>query len=128
MNCVLYLEILADFLLPFMAKHFNVTDGVLHQDNDPKHTSRLCTNFLENSGINWIKAPSNSPDLNPIEMFWNQLKNFVRRKLCQSLEHIESAVIEFCETITPQVCDNYISHLYQVIPIIIERQGGWSSH
>ena len=80
--------------------------GVTHQDNDPKHTSRLCTNFLENSGINWIKAPSNSPDLNPIEMFWNQLKNFVRRKLCQSLEHIESAVIEFCETITPQVCDN----------------------
>ena len=38
MNCVLYLEILADFLLPFMAKNFNVIDGVTHQDNDPKHT------------------------------------------------------------------------------------------
>jgi len=55
MNCVLYLEILADFLLPFMAKNFNVIDGVTHQDNDPKHTSRLYTNFLENSGINCIK-------------------------------------------------------------------------
>ena len=128
MNSEIYMEILSDFLLPFMAAHFNITEGVLHQDNDPKHTSRLCKDFLVNSGISWIKAPANSPDLNPIEMFWNQLKDFVRNKLCQSPEQIENAVLEFSETITPQICTNYISHLYKVIPIIIDRQGGWSGH
>ncbi len=49
-----------------MAKNYNVTDGVTHLDNDPKQTWRLWTNFLENSGINWIKALANSPDMNQI--------------------------------------------------------------
>jgi hypothetical protein len=65
MNSEIYMEI------SFMAEHFNITEGVLHQDNDPKHTSRLCKDFLVNSGISRIKAPANSPDLNPTEMFWN---------------------------------------------------------
>ncbi len=106
--------------------NISIQEGVLHQENDPKHTSRLCKDFLVNSGISWIKALANSPDLNPIEMFWNQLKDFVRNKLCQFPEQIENAVLEFRETITPQIFKNYISHLYKVIPIKIDRQGGWS--
>ncbi|CAB5308525.1 unnamed protein product [Rhizophagus irregularis] len=37
------------------------------QDNDPKHTSRLAKNFLQENVPAVMDWPSNSPDLNPIE-------------------------------------------------------------
>jgi len=38
----IYLEILANFLAPYCAEHFNITVAILHQDNHPKYTSLIC--------------------------------------------------------------------------------------
>lgn len=45
---------------------------IFQQDNDPKHTSRLCKGYLtkkESDGVlRQMTWPPQSPDLNPIEM------------------------------------------------------------
>jgi hypothetical protein len=38
----------------------------LQKDNDPKHTSRIATEFLDNNVPEVMDWPSNSPDLNPL--------------------------------------------------------------
>ena len=64
------------------------------QDNDPKHTSRLARQFMNDNGVYWWKTPPESPDANPIENLWHELKEYVRREvkpktkkinLCQEL-------------------------------------------
>jgi hypothetical protein len=128
MNKEMYLEIIANFLVPYCAEHFNVTDAILHQDNDPKHTSVICREALNNIGINWIKSPAKSPDLNPIELLWHPMLVFIRKKFCKSPEDVVDAIIEWMDTVTPEMCRNIIDTLKKNIPIVIEKKGGWSNH
>jgi hypothetical protein len=127
MDALLYREIMADYLLPFMAQKYNM-DCYLHQDNDPKHTSKICKDFLRINGIKWITSPAKSPDLNPIEQVWAEMKIFIRKKFCKTPEEVADAIHEFQTSFSPQRCQKYINHLKKVIKIVIKKNGDWSNH
>lgn len=59
-------------------------------------------------------APALSPDLNPIEYLWHELKDFVRAKRCETKEELAAAIEEFRQTVTPQKCSNYIRKVQNV--------------
>ena len=127
MNKEMYLEIIAGFLVPYCAEHFNITDAILHQDNDPKHTSIICRESLETIGINWIKSPAKSPDLNPIELLWHPMLVDIRKKFCKTAQEVVEAILEWCTKVTPEMCQNIINTLHKNIPIVIKNKGGWSN-
>jgi len=61
-----------------------------------------------------LKSPALSPDLNPIEMVWNEMKQFVKRKNCKTQNEFEQAVFEFQSKLTPEKCKKYIDRLKNV--------------
>ena len=111
-------------LLDFVTTKYPTTHRFM-QDNDPKHTSGLASEYLDNHGINWWKTPPESPDLNPIENVWGSLKRFLRdhHKPSNQASLIEGVKI-FWKTLTPQVCQRYVHHIQRVIPKVIEECGG----
>ena len=62
---------------------------IFQQDNDPKHTSRLCKGSLtkkERHGmLHQMTWPPQSPDLNPVEMVWDEMDCRVKAKGAQHL-------------------------------------------
>jgi len=66
-------------LLPFLDTVYPDSHR-FQQDNDPKHTSRYAKDYIDEKGINWLKTPASSPDLNLIELIWHALKDYLRNK------------------------------------------------
>jgi len=73
MNAEFYVNILETTLLPFIAQKFPRGHRFM-QDNDPKHTSGLAASFFERNNVNWWRTAPESPDLNPLENMWHELK------------------------------------------------------
>ena len=73
MNAKLYTEILEKCLVPFLQRTYPNGHRFM-QDNDPKHTSGWAQAFFERKHINWWRTPPESPDANPIENLWHELK------------------------------------------------------
>ena len=70
-------SVLEKHLIPFVAKKF--PDGHrFMQDNDTKHTSKHAKQYYKPAGIKWWPIPPESPDLNPIELMWHEMKHVLR--------------------------------------------------
>lgn len=119
----LYVDILDQTLLPFIRDVFH--DGHrFMQDNDPKHVSKLAKEFLRTNGVNWWTTPPESPDANPIENLWHELKEFIRREVKpHNKQELIAGIARFWETVDVAKCKKYIGHLRKVVPKIIECNG-----
>ena len=99
MKAPLYLQIIERSLLPFL--HDVFPDGHRFiQDNDPKHTSRLAHALFEDNGVHWWKTPAESPDANPIENLWLELKEYMRREVKpHNKDELVNRIAEFWKTV-----------------------------
>ncbi len=104
MNAALYMEILEENLLQSVQQLRLCRGFVFQQDNDPKHTAKVIKAGFGNHNINLLEWPSQSPDLNPIENLWAELKRRVRGRQPQNLEELETYCLKEWDNIPQETC------------------------
>ena len=116
-----YVQILERYLLPFIHSNFSASHRFM-QDNDPKHTSRVAKEFFDQNNINWWRTPPESPDCNPIENLWQELKEYIRREAKpKSKQELIDGIMQFWQTVDTEKCCWYIGQLDKVF-----TEGYWS--
>jgi hypothetical protein len=58
MDSEMYAEIIRSVIFPFSIEKYG-SQMSLHQDNDPKHSSRLCVKTMDAYKINWVSKNKN---------------------------------------------------------------------
>ena len=95
MNSALYQKILKDNVWPSVCDLKLKRTWVMQQDNDPKHTSMSTSEWLEKKKkkMKDLELRIESPDLNPIEMLWHDLKQAVYTKKPYNVAELK----QFCK-------------------------------
>ena len=72
----------------------------------------------------WWKTPPESPDANPIENVWHELKEVMRREVKpRNKSELVDRNLRFWQNMDKTKCQKFIHHLRKVLPKIIELNG-----
>ena len=102
-----------------------VDEAILMEDGAPVHRSKISNKWKEDHGIEQIVWPPQSPDMNPIENFWNTMKVKVQKKFQMGMtmeKHIE-VIRETWEEIDVEEINNLISSMLSRLQQLKKKRG-----
>jgi transposase len=117
-----YVEILEDNLIDEARKKFGYR-WRRQQDNDPKHTSRIAKDFLQQEVPETIDWPSNSPDANPIENVWSVLERRVEKRHPSSIDELDRFLKEEWKKVDKSLLINLIRSMKTRCMGLIDSKG-----
>ncbi|CDQ85386.1 unnamed protein product [Oncorhynchus mykiss] len=102
---------------------------LLQQDNDPKHSSKLCKDYLgknQSAGIlSIMEWPEHSSDFNPMELLWEQLDRMVRKKCPSSQSNLWEVLQEAWGEISSDYLNKLTTRMPKVCMAVIAANGGF---
>ncbi|KAK3543408.1 hypothetical protein QTP70_020436 [Hemibagrus guttatus] len=101
---------------------------VLEQDNDPKHTCKSTSEWLKKNKMKTLEWPSQSPDLNPIEMLWHDLKKVVHARKPSNVAELQQFCKDEWAKIPPQRCNGLIASYGKRLIAVVAAKGGPTSY
>lgn len=130
LNAEKMIKIYKKALLP-SAKRWFITkneDWILQEDNDPKHRSKLCTQWKTQSGIVTLDWPSQSPDANPIENVWAYIKQKLRGRRTYTLKQLSYEIRRIWRSLPLEYAVKLVESMPRRCQAIIDAGGDWTHY
>jgi transposase len=128
----LYKEILETELVYSLEWYDYETRKVIFQhDNDPKHKSKLVTEYLQDQAFTTMVWPAQSPDLNPIENIWALVKLRLFRNYDappRGIHELWDRIQEVWNSLTVEDCRKVIDSMPKRCRDVIKEKGYWINY
>jgi hypothetical protein len=96
LNSLGFRYIFGQAVVPFIKLIHFADHHTLHKDNAPCQSSRSSRNYLTANNINHFKTSAQSPDLNPIELVWHDLKNYISNEVKPNrIDQLRRVIVNF---------------------------------
>ena len=79
-------------------------------DNLSPHKNEATLALIEQAGATVAFLPAYSPDLNPIELMWSKVKQWLRSAEARTWETLMTAIAAALANVTPQDAANWFAH------------------
>jgi hypothetical protein len=126
MNADIFIEVLENAFQDSL-DYWGLHDGdfIFQQDNDPKHTSKKAKKWFEDHNITVLDWPAQSPDLNPIEHIWHQLKIKLSRyeTNAKGVHELWERCDREWNTFTTETCRKYIDTMPARVQAVLKAKG-----
>ena len=131
MNADQYVNILEEGVLPNFEK-LDIIEGehIFQQDNDLKYTSKKAKEYFNSQDYDILDWPAQSPDLNPIEHLWFQVKKAIqkRSKKPKGVFELWDCLKKEWAKITPEQCHNLVESMPRRCAEVIKAKGGHTKY
>jgi transposase len=101
---------------------------IFQEDNDPKHSSKLCRNFMADKEkhryLYVMEWPAQSPDLNPIELLWDEIDRTIRKKSPTSKSHLWQILQQSWSEINNVTLEKLVKRMPRLCKAVIKNNGG----
>jgi len=103
--------------------------GFVMQEDNEQNTLLNYSNYLhrkEKSGaLKKMVWPPQSPDLNPIELLWDELDRRVRKVCPTSQEHLWEILQKAWTEIPNSVLEKLVERMPRLVQKVLSTKGGW---
>ncbi len=89
----------------------------------PKHTAKITKEWLHNNSVTVLEWPSQSPNLNPIEHLWRDLKMAVHQRLPSNLTELERICKEEWQRIPKSRCEKLVASFPKRLMAVLNQKG-----
>ena len=130
MNGAKYISMVNSRLLPQIKNWFEQEPCIFQQDSAPCHTAKAVYAWFKTNKIKVLKWPGNSPDMNPIESMWNQLKDEIHNVLITTKVQLIERLIQvwFHSPKIKKMCQDLIKGMPKRVEALKNAKGGQTKY
>ncbi|KAG2455932.1 TCB1 transposase, partial [Polypterus senegalus] len=128
MTAAMYRDILDENLLQSALDLRLGRRFIFQQDNDPKPTAKISKEWFQDNSVNVLEWPSQSPDLNPIEHLWRDLKMAVHQHFPSHLMELERCCKEEWAKLARDRCAKLVASNSKRLEAVIAAKGATTKY
>ena len=123
MDTRLYTDTMRRFMKPCALRLWLSGAWFYLQDNASYHKSHRSLEWFHINGVSLVELPPHSPDLNPIENLWADLKRRVESRHPHTIQELKEIITSEWTNTNPSTCSNLVDSMNDRMLSVIAAEG-----
>jgi transposase len=123
MDTRLYTDTMWQFMKPCALRFWPSGAWFYLQDNASYHKSHRSLQWFHRNGVSLVELPPHSPDINPIENLWDDLKRRIELRFPRDIAELKEIVTDEWSKANQMLCSNLVDSMHTRMIAVVTAEG-----